>query len=604
MTINLGTPKPTELKPHIVVIGVGGAGGNAVNNMINSNLEGVEFVACNTDAQALALSKATRKVQLGTSLTQGLGSGSKPDVGRAAASEAEAEIRDHLTGAHMTFITAGMGGGTGTGAAPVIAQIAREMKVLTVGVVTKPFHFEGAHRMAIAEAGISELQNYVDTLLVIPNQNLFRVANERTTFADAFKMADDVLHAGVRGVTDLMVMPGLINLDFADVRTVMEEMGKAMMGTGESEGEKRSIEAAEAAISNPLLEDTSMKGARGVLVNITGGPDMTLFEVDEAVNRIKDEVDVNANIIFGSTFDERMEGRMRVSIVATGIDVAADAVRPTQLKVVHAVANGRERRGFEQAELTAPATAIAEQRPSATVRSFERPADAGQGNPSFRLPEQEIRRAPSMSSGGGGQAMATMSQTAEARQFEPEMMAPMQQQPVTTSAPARAPQPAPILRSVAPAKRDPEEPFIAPAAVEPRGVAKPRTQPNAFAEAAVVNGPRKPAPSLLERMTGIGRKKEAEAPMRAEAPARTDAPARTEAIARSEATTRSEPSARPVAERAAPLSDERTPRPAVARDREPPQQLKVEAAPRMAASGADDDLLEIPAFLRRQTNNG
>jgi len=322
--INLSIPRDEqEMKPRITVVGVGGAGGNAVNNMIRSNLVGCEFVACNTDAQALQQSTASRKIQLGIGVTRGLGAGSRPDVGRAAAEEALDEILEAMQGSNMVFITAGMGGGTGTGGAPVIARIGRESGILTVGVVTKPFHFEGSHRMRIAELGIEELQKFVDTLIIIPNQNLFRIANERTTFADAFKMADDVLHSGVRGVTDLMVMPGLINLDFADIRTVMAEMGKAMMGTGEAEGERRAIDAAEAAISNPLLEDVSMKGARGVLINITGGLDMTLFEVDEAANRIREEVDPDANIIFGSTFDERLSGKMRISVVATGIDAEA-----------------------------------------------------------------------------------------------------------------------------------------------------------------------------------------------------------------------------------------------------------------------------------------
>ena len=321
MTINLSIPKEfSDLTPRIMVVGVGGAGGNAVNNMVRANLVGCEFIACNTDAQALQHSLADRKVQLGQSVTRGLGAGARPDVGRQAAEEAAEEILTHLNGSNMVFITAGMGGGTGTGAAPVIAKMARENGILTVGVVTKPFQFEGTNRMRLAEAGIEELTKFVDTLLIIPNQNLFRVANERTTFAEAFKMADDVLYAGVRGVTDLMVMPGLINLDFADIRAVMSEMGKAMMGTGEAAGEKRAIDAAEAAISNPLLDDVSMRGARGVLINITGGSDMTLFEVDEAANRIREEVDPEANIIFGSTFDEKLEGKMRISVVATGID--------------------------------------------------------------------------------------------------------------------------------------------------------------------------------------------------------------------------------------------------------------------------------------------
>ena len=329
MTINFSTPHDDiEMKPKITVVGVGGAGGNAVNNMIQSNLEGVEFIATNTDSQALGQSLAGRRLQLGNTVTQGLGAGSRPDVGKAAAEEAIEELLVELDDSNMVFITAGMGGGTGTGAAPVIAQAARERGILTVGVVTKPFHFEGAHRMRLADQGIEELTKYVDTLIIIPNQNLFRIANEKTTFADAFHMADNVLHQGVRGVTDLMVMPGLINLDFADIRTVMSEMGKAMMGTGEASGEKRAIDAAESAIKNPLLDDISMKGARGVLINITGGMDMTLFEVDEAANRIREEVDVDANIIFGSTFDEKLDGLMRVSVVATGIAVENSNTKP------------------------------------------------------------------------------------------------------------------------------------------------------------------------------------------------------------------------------------------------------------------------------------
>ena len=311
--------------PRIVVIGLGGAGGNAVNNMIHAKLEGIEFLVANTDAQALAQSQCEHRVQLGRGVTRGLGAGSQPDVGRAATEEALDEVLAVIEGANMVFITAGMGGGTGTGGAPVIARAAREAGILTVGVVTKPFHFEGIRRMRLAEAGIIELGKQADTLIVIPNQNLFRVADDKTTFADAFRIADEVLHSGVRGVTDLMVMPGLINLDFADVQSVMAEMGKAIMGTGESEGENRALEAAEAAISNPLLDDISMKGARGVLVNIAGGMDLTLFEVDQAANRIREEVDNEANIIFGSVFDQRLEGRMRVSVVATGIDAEAAA---------------------------------------------------------------------------------------------------------------------------------------------------------------------------------------------------------------------------------------------------------------------------------------
>ena len=327
MTINLNIPDIRELKPRITVFGVGGAGGNAVNNMITAGLQGVDFVVANTDAQALTMSKAERIVQMGVQVTEGLGAGSQPEVGRAAAEEVIDEIRDHLSGSHMVFVTAGMGGGTGTGAAPVIAKVARELGILTVGVVTKPFHFEGVRRMRVADSGITELQKCVDTLLIIPNQNLFRVANEKTTFADAFAMADQVLYSGVACITDLMVKEGLINLDFADVRAVMREMGKAMMGTGEAEGEKRAMTAAEAAIANPLIDDASMKGAKGLLISITGGRDLKLYEVDEAATRIREEVDQDANIIVGATFDESLDGIIRVSVVATGIDHAA-AQRP------------------------------------------------------------------------------------------------------------------------------------------------------------------------------------------------------------------------------------------------------------------------------------
>jgi cell division protein FtsZ len=323
MTINLQKPDITELKPRITVFGVGGGGGNAVNNMITAGLEGVDFVVANTDAQALTMSKSERIIQLGVAVTEGLGAGSQPEIGAAAAEECFDEINDHLNGTHMCFVTAGMGGGTGTGAAPVVAKAARQKGILTVGVVTKPFHFEGQRRMRLADQGIDELQKNVDTLIVIPNQNLFRIANENTTFADAFSMADQVLYSGVACITDLMVKEGLINLDFADVRSVMREMGKAMMGTGEASGDGRAMAAAEAAIANPLLDETSMRGAQGLLISITGGRDMTLFEVDEAATRIREEVDQEANIILGATFDESLEGVIRVSVVATGIDVDA-----------------------------------------------------------------------------------------------------------------------------------------------------------------------------------------------------------------------------------------------------------------------------------------
>ena len=332
MAISLSAPRATELKPRIVVFGIGGAGGNAVNNMIEAGLEGVEFVVANTDAQQLQFAKTERRIQLGVQVTQGLGAGAHPEVGMSAAEESIPEIGEHLDGAHMVFITAGMGGGTGTGAAPIIAKCARERGILTVGVVTKPFHFEGRHRMRLADAGINELQRYVDTLIVIPNQNLFRVANERTTFAEAFGMADQVLHSGVRSITDLMVLPGLINLDFADVRTVMTEMGKAMMGTGEAIGDDRALMAAQNAIQNPLLDEVSLKGAKAVLVNVTGGLDMTLLEVDEAANAIAEQVDSEANIIFGAAFDPTLEGMIRVSVVATGMDGASIAAIEPQIE--------------------------------------------------------------------------------------------------------------------------------------------------------------------------------------------------------------------------------------------------------------------------------
>ena len=329
MTLNLQIPEVADLRPKITVFGVGGAGCNAVNNMIEKNLDGVDFIVANTDAQALQLSKATTRIQLGEKATEGLGAGAQPTVGALAAEESLETIVAHLAGSHMCFITAGMGGGTGTGAAPIIAQAARELGILTVGVVTKPFQFEGFKRARQADDGVETLQSVVDTLIIIPNQNLFRIANEKTTFTEAFSLADDVLYQGVKGVTDLMVRPGIINLDFADIRVVMDEMGKAMMGTGEASGEDRAIQAAEQAINNPLLDEISLDGARGVLINITGGSDLTLFEVDEAANRIRDKVDPNANILVGSALDETLDCTMRVSVVATGIDAAEKEVGET-----------------------------------------------------------------------------------------------------------------------------------------------------------------------------------------------------------------------------------------------------------------------------------
>ncbi|MGV4877785.1 cell division protein FtsZ [Acetobacter indonesiensis] len=394
MTLNLTVPPQNhaDFSPRITVIGVGGGGTNAVDNMIASNLQGVEFVVANTDAQSLAKSRADRRVQLGPHLTHGLGAGAKPEVGRGAAEEAADELARHLDGSHMVFITTGMGGGTGTGAAPVIARMARERNILTVGVVSKPFDYEGKRRARLADEGIKELQQYVDTLIVIPNQNLFRVASERTTLREAYKMADHVLYMGVRGVTDLMMAPGYINLDFADIRSVMAEMGKAMMGTGEAEGENRAIEAAEAAIANPLLEDSSMSGAQGLLVNITGGEDMTLFEVEEAANRIGREVAEGANMIWGSIIDENMNGKIRVSVVATGIDIPPPNADRLHLVSVESE-TGTEHpaaaaNAAPQAEASASAsTPRAESSATQTHYQAPRPAAAAPTQPAYQAPQ-------------------------------------------------------------------------------------------------------------------------------------------------------------------------------------------------------------------------
>ncbi len=393
MTLNLSLPGHDELKPRITVFGVGGAGGNAVNNMIEKELDGTEFVVANTDAQALQQARADNKIQMGLKVTEGLGAGARATVGAAAAEESIEQIVDHLAGAHMCFITAGMGGGTGTGAAPIIAQAAREMGVLTVGVVTKPFQFEGAKRMKQAEEGVEALQKVVDTLIIIPNQNLFRLANENTTFTEAFALADDVLYQGVKGVTDLMVRPGLINLDFADVRAVMDEMGKAMMGTGEADGENRAIQAAEKAIANPLLDEISLEGAKGVLINITGGYDLTLFELDEAANKIREKVDSEANIIVGSTLDTGMEGRMRVSVVATGIDATvshADAPLPRR-----SMAAPLAQPAAVEAPEPAPQAAVAQEvQPTFAELDVPAAAPAPQPQPAAFQPRQEPEVAP------------------------------------------------------------------------------------------------------------------------------------------------------------------------------------------------------------------
>jgi cell division protein FtsZ len=434
MTINLHLPSQMDtLRPKITVVGVGGAGGNAVNNMIAANLEGVEFVIANTDAQAIEMAQTGRVVQLGAMRTRGLGAGAKPEVGREAAEEAAEDIAQYIEGSHMVFITAGMGGGTGTGAAPVIARLAKEQGILTVGVVTKPFQFEGKHRMRIAESGIEELQSYVDTLIIIPNQNLFRIANERTTFAEAFRLADEVLHSGVRGVTDLIVKPGLVNLDFADIRAVMSEMGKAMMGTGEAGGERRAIDAAESAISNPLLDDVSLKGAKAVLINITGGPDMTLFEVDEAANRIRDEVDPDANIIFGSTFSDAMAGKMRVSVVATGIDQGEVMQRP--------LASSSRSEYVSAFTTPAPTAPVQQSQPVIKPFAYGTPKPAPTMQPAAGRTAAEIVRQSGSQSGNG--AINDMVRAAQEK-ITPQVRS----MPTQQSAPVSAAAPHKVLRIV------------------------------------------------------------------------------------------------------------------------------------------------------------
>ena len=560
MTINLSMPATHQLKPRITVVGVGGAGGNAVNNMITSHLEGVEFVVSNTDAQALAQSLSERRIQMGVSITQGLGAGSQPDVGRAAAEEANDEIIEHLEGSNMVFITAGMGGGTGTGGAPVVARAAREMGILTVGVVTKPFQFEGVHRMRIAEEGLEELQKYVDTLIIIPNQNLFRVANEQTTFADAFKMADDVLYSGVRGVTDLMVMPGLINLDFADVRSVMAEMGKAMMGTGEAEGEGRALNAAEAAISNPLLDDISMAGARGVLINITGGHDMTLFEVDEAANRIRDEVDPEANIIFGSTFDEELAGRMRVSVVSTGIGLDASArprpaiavaAKPVLVKTDESDETAMETPDIEESSgmVAESAMLTPETEPQADPQAeLEDEQEAEQA--AEPEPEESVREVPSVEASVDELVRELAKATAS-----------------TTTVPEAAPKDERVLETAG-ETRAPATGYLPPPPVLPGLKSTLSNNAEPFAGAAMKNGaaPRMKSAlsrglSLFERATGSGKVRNESPPA-----VKTD----------------------PVLKAA-----EAAPEPAIAAAAKPDEGLIL---PKV-----EEDVLDIPAFLRRQS---
>ena len=448
MTLTLRIPEHNDLSPRITVFGIGGAGGNAVNNMIVKNLEGADFVVANTDAQALQQSTASRKVQLGTKITEGLGAGAKPELGTKAAEESIEQIIDILEGSHLCFITAGMGGGTGTGAAPVVAQAARQLGVLTVGVVTKPFQFEGAKRMRQAELGIEALQKVVDTLIIIPNQNLFRLATEKTTFTEAFSMADDVLYQGVKGVTDLMVRPGLINLDFADVRSVMDEMGKAMMGTGEASGDDRAIQAAEKAIANPLLDEISLNGARGVLINITGGNDLTLFELDEAANRVRDEVDPDANIIVGSTMDPAMEGSMRVSVVATGIDVSnfqsdfRPAGRDMDNNVKSEINGGSDTIHFNKTELSGIGKKSGighlnrDTREYTSVRDSQpdnRSASTGEGHnqPASPITETAVSKSPSVGETARERLMAAVQKTPEPGQYRRPSLGFEDEQPKT-----------------------------------------------------------------------------------------------------------------------------------------------------------------------------
>jgi len=607
MSINLTVPSNTEtpeLKPRITVVGVGGAGGNAVDNMIRRELEGVDFIVANTDAQALVQSRAERRVQLGTHLTQGLGAGAQPEIGKAAAEEALEHLLEDLDDVHMAFIAAGMGGGTGTGAAPVIARAAREAGILTVGVVTKPFQFEGTHRMRLAEAGIEELEQFVDTLIIIPNQNLFRVANEHTTFSDAFAMADEVLYSGVRGVTDLIVMPGLINLDFADIRSVMREMGKAMMGTGEAEGERRALDAAEAAIANPLLEDTSMKGAKGVLINITGGEDITLFEVDEAATRIRAEVDQEAHIIVGSAFDKDLQGQMRVSVVATGIDAdAAQLPQPTMLNVTEAVS-----RPLTPAVNTVAAPLIDD--PVSEVVAEEKPAEppiastAEATLESTMEPVEEpvVEAAPEPVADEAGEAPTDIADPEPAEEAAAATEAkPIAEKP---SEPAMEPAPEPMVPVAATPSTDTADAFIPPQPMEAKEPAVAEA-PEPFAAAAMTNGaaetapaeaeaPQSSRPSLFERVTRTGR---AAMGLASSAPSPEPAPSLHQVTESKGLSARKETVATV-------LPGPDTPPVAAVAEPQPAQveiaELAVEPAPKVQE--AEDDLLDIPAFLRRQAN--
>ncbi len=496
MALNLKMSEREELKPRITVFGVGGAGGNAVNNMIEKQLEGVEFVVANTDAQALQQSNAKARIQMGVKVTEGLGAGARPTIGAAAAEESIEEIVDHLAGAHMCFITAGMGGGTGTGAAPIIAQAARELGVLTVGVVTKPFSFEGGKRMRQADEGIEALQKVVDTLIIIPNQNLFRLANEKTTFTEAFVLADDVLYQGVKGVTDLMVRPGLINLDFADVRAVMDEMGKAMMGTGEASGEGRAIQAAEKAIANPLLDEISLRGAKGVLINITGGSDLTLFELDEAANRIREEVDPDANIIVGSTLDDSLDGFMRVSVVATGIDAATSATESHPQRRRLSEPNETTHQVSQAMHQPAPRMAQPEPQPAPQpVMREPAPAPQPAHQPERNLFDAQPSQAEYLDEDESDELPAPAYRPQPARDIHAttdsagDFVAPR-------ARPAGTPSPEALARLTAAVNRAPM------AGQRPQGAATARPTQRVAAAPAVADKPRFGINSLINRMTG------------------------------------------------------------------------------------------------------
>ncbi|MGJ3258335.1 MAG: cell division protein FtsZ [Rhodospirillales bacterium] len=633
MSINISVPEGAdspELKPRITVLGVGGAGGNAVNNMIAKDLQGVDFVVANTDAQALVRAKTDRRVQLGADVTEGLGAGSRPDVGRIAAEESLERVMEELDGAHMVFVAAGMGGGTGTGAAPVIAKAAKERGILTVAVVTKPFQFEGSHRMRIAEAGIQDLESFVDTLIIIPNQNLFRIANENTTFADAFAMADEVLYSGVRGVTDLMTMPGLINLDFADIRSVMGEMGKAMMGTGEANGERRALEAAEAAINNPLLDDSSMKGAKGVLINITGGMDITLFEVDEAANRIRDEVDNDAHIIIGSAFDQELEGLMRVSVVATGIDaIAAEQPRPQVLTVSERAEPRRIQPEAPKAEAAPeptrrvpaaqPAPAAAEETPKPAAAAAEPAAAETDGDAQTDIedaPAFEIKDTPRPAAAAAEveeEAESDLKAVADEAADDAEEELPIEDDEAPKPAAAAAAAEQEDAPKPAAAAEEPETPVAAtpkvgatdafipkPAAGVDDDKREVAEKADPMAEADLINGGKEPAEkkpaaksrsSLFELVTGTGKAaidRVTGSGQRTEpaAPSRDNGEPKAERIMT--------PSGGPARAVVGQSGTQAMPQPTLG-GLEPEDRIQ-------ESTEDDDDLLDIPAFLRRQAN--